>query len=124
MLLSCVQVAMEGGAAGGSLTDPTSPTNFTNPMYDSLHAQESIILSSGLPPVEESPPSPRHTSPAPKPPPRRDGVGAEQSPAGAGQGPELRIVPRALDPTDDDEHDTAGLVRQGSLWQSDCLVEL
>ena len=46
--------AERGGASPGSLNDPTCPTNFSNPMYDSLHAQESIILSSAPPYTESS----------------------------------------------------------------------
>ena len=104
-----LQVTVEGAA--GSLHDPTNPTNFSNPMYDSLHAHESITLSCNPPPPNES-----STDEPPPPPPRRDilpdqGVQMKAN----NEGPELRIVPRALDPMDEDEHDTAGLVRQGSL---------
>lgn len=99
--------------ASGSLHDPTSPTNFSNPMYDSLHAQEIITLPGNPPPLESS----TDDDPQPPPPPPRDVIADRTSQQkAANDGPELRIVPRALDPTDDMEHDTAGLVRQGSLW--------
>lgn len=95
--------------AGGSLTDPTSPTNFfSNPMYDSLHAHESIILPAAPPPGFSS--NDHAASP-----PHRNVVGQELGRGTSGERPELRIGLRALDPTDDDEQDTADLVRQGSL---------
>ncbi|XP_076440226.1 low-density lipoprotein receptor-related protein 2-like [Babylonia areolata] len=105
------QVTVEG--ASGSLHDPTSPTNFSNPMYDSLHTRESILLA-GAPPAPNESSTDEAPRPAPPPPPPRRGdvVVADKT---AGEGPELRLEPRALDPTDDDEHDTTGLVRQGSL---------
>ncbi|KAK7113108.1 hypothetical protein V1264_012457 [Littorina saxatilis] len=105
------QVTVEG--AVGSLHDPTSPTNFTNPMYDSLHAHESITLSGSCPaPSESSTDEP----PPPPPPPRRDIMPDQAAQMKvANEGPELRIVQRALDPMEEEEHDTAGLVRQGSL---------
>ncbi|KAK7507961.1 hypothetical protein BaRGS_00000926, partial [Batillaria attramentaria] len=105
------QVTMEG--VSGSLHDPTSPTNFSNPMYDSLHAHETITLPGNPAPRESS----TDDDPSPPPPPPRSDVVSDRitQAKGANDGPELRIVPRALDPTDDVEHDTAGLVRQGSL---------
>ena len=85
-------------------------------MYDSLHARESIILSCNPPPPNESS---TDEPPPPPPPPRRDILPEQGAQMKANnEGPELRIVPRALDPTDEEEHDTAGLVRQGSLWQN------
>ncbi|KAL8576592.1 hypothetical protein ACOMHN_025067 [Nucella lapillus] len=108
------QVRTEGGAR--SLHDPTSPTNFSNPMYDNLH-RESILLSGAPPAPNESSTDDPQSRPPPPPPPRRGDVLPDKSAQMkmAHDGPELRIEPRALDPTDDDEQDTTGLVRQGSL---------
>ncbi|XP_041374759.1 low-density lipoprotein receptor-related protein 2-like [Gigantopelta aegis] len=83
-----------------SLSDPMCPTNFCNPMYDTMHAQETLTL-----PTSVTTPKPAsevvHTS--------------SHENNHIYSGPDIRIAPRSLDPTDDVEHDTAGLVRQGSL---------
>ncbi|XP_071103874.1 low-density lipoprotein receptor-related protein 2-like [Haliotis cracherodii] len=84
-----------------SINDPTSPTNFCNPMYDSLHVQETISIphSSHEPPKQAS-----------------DVIDAFHSDKKHYNGSaDIRPPPRALDPTEDVEHDTAGLVTQGDL---------
>ena len=86
-----------------SLSDPTCPTNFCNPMYDTMHAQETLTLPTGI------------AMPTPASEVVHISSQQENNHFYSTEGPEVRITPRSLDPTDDVEHDTAGLVRRGSL---------
>ena len=93
------------------------PTNFSNPVYD-LHrpTSDSIILPSHGPHYESSsdpadPVSPQNNGETkskpslPPPVPPRDSNPKEFR----------MMTPRALDPTDDDERDIAGLVKSGEM---------
>ncbi|XP_035827354.1 low-density lipoprotein receptor-related protein 2 [Aplysia californica] len=103
-------------------SSPDLPTNFSNPVYDSLHGPpaDSVVLPSHGPHYESSTdPAPSHavvktespkTGAAPPPP--------VPAPRGATSSPrEFRMMtPRALDPNlDEDERDIAGLVKSGDL---------
>lgn len=78
-------------------------------MYDSLHARDTMVLPGNPPPHESS-----TDDFVPPPVPRRSDIIHDQLRSSRDVNPQVEIVPRALDPTDDDEHDTAGLVRSGS----------
>uniref|UniRef100_A0A2C9KAN0 EGF-like domain-containing protein n=1 Tax=Biomphalaria glabrata TaxID=6526 RepID=A0A2C9KAN0_BIOGL len=89
-------------------TSSDSPTNFCNPVYDSLHGpltvHESVILPTHGPHYESS------TDPE-KGEIHLSGKGKVSQPS-----KEFRIAPRALDPNlDEDERDEAGLVKSGDL---------
>lgn len=78
-------------------------------MYDNLRAQESITLHGNFLPPNETSTDDSLPQNVPK---RGDIIPNERQ---LENGHDFVVTPRALDPTDDAEHDTAGLVRMGSL---------
>ncbi|CAL1548074.1 unnamed protein product [Lymnaea stagnalis] len=99
-------------------TSGDSPTNFSNPIYDNLHAPQSDVILPIHGPNYESSTDPERgdASNGGSVKGSKGRIPPPQSPTSPGPSKEFRIAPRALDPNmDDDERDNTGLVKFGEL---------